>query len=590
MSTTTYTIAAGKSNTNDLATVKAKFTEGDAINVVVNDKNGKCLGNLNVGSKNKCTYNHNSAFMADVCFDIGKFYTDRYNHAFQSHDDKIRYFTLCNDTDVPVSLKIRCLSDPSEEVFTRNCSKFIVAPNSVDSFDLATVISKEPYEASQRLYFEVKSDDGKSIRTLDVFYYDANSDKESRFILEKKDNDWSIKYDGIKKKVEVQATPIRGIQLYNDDGWFVANIRVKYGNGHSYNVNQDITRGHSRTFDIAETKGKIKDGETIWLETVVEDGTNNKAVERFIYRQSSDYRAIYSISGTIRENTQYYKGLSKTYTHEAEPVRFFELQNEGAFYARIKIHSASGSYTSKHYIPALKYHRVDLVTLGKFKDGEEVWMETLIKGGHCNTTEQRFTYSSDSDAKACFRIEGTTTNNSDEYVGTYKIGVLPHEPITEEKITAKIDAWENKKNTPCAWTGIKKEFVVEALRTYADRYFGRTKEYSEYFQPTEIEQGPYPFCGPLAIMFYLAKLNFSTFIDTIIQLYEDGHLMGYRAPKKLRELGKLNKNGQNNIDEYFESKCSHETRNTNWMFLASLAQKEAIFDIKLQNKLDELDS
>jgi len=109
-----------------------------------------------------------------------------------------------------------------------------------------------------------------------------------------------------------------------------------------------------------------------------------------------------------------------------------------------------------------------------------------------------------------------------------------------------------------------------------------TNKYTDYQaggKVSYIDQGKnFNICGPVAIMFALAKYNISTFADVIIQLYETGSLMGYNVPSDLRNLEK----NTNRIEEKY--KCDKDSiANVCWMFQSSLAQKESIFGITLNS-------
>ena len=100
---------------------------------------------------------------------------------------------------------------------------------------------------------------------------------------------------------------IRYISLKNNGG-FVVSIRVK-GGSESYN-GSSFPIGQERTEDLANAVGKIKDGDEVWLETVVKGGKNNVAKQHFVYRKSSNKKACYSIKGTTLNNSLSFNGIS----------------------------------------------------------------------------------------------------------------------------------------------------------------------------------------------------------------------------------------------------------------------------------------
>ncbi len=100
---------------------------------------------------------------------------------------------------------------------------------------------------------------------------------------------------------------IRYISLKNNGG-FVVSIRVK-GGSESYN-DSSFPVGQERTVDLANAVGKIKEGDTVYLEAVVKSGNNRTAGERFTYRKASNLKARYSIKGTILSPKLSFNGIS----------------------------------------------------------------------------------------------------------------------------------------------------------------------------------------------------------------------------------------------------------------------------------------
>jgi molybdopterin converting factor small subunit len=416
------------------------------------------------------------------------------------------------------------------------------------------------------------------------FVYRKTSNKKACYTIKGTTLNNSMPYNGLVEYFTRIAEPIRGISLKNN-GAFVTTIRVKGGSS-SFNVGLDICVGQEQTIDLAQAVGTIKDGDEVWLEAVVTGGYNNMGKQHFIYRKSSVKRASYTIKGTTLNNSMSYYGLESYYVHVGDPIRFISLKNTGGFVTQIRVRSCSGSRTVTQDICVAQERRYDLANaVSTLKDGDEVWLEAVVKGGANKTGRQRFIYRRSSDNKALYTISGTTQINSLSYNGLFKVGVAPWASVSYSDTINKIDKWD-KKQTACAWPGILKREIVDGLKEIARRYFIVTNKYTTFRNcnnsstdyQSGIDQGSgFPICGPVAVMFYLAKLNISTFVDTVTALYETGSLMGYSVPYSLR---KIEKDG-NKIEKKYE--CSDDNiANVCWMFEASLAQKESILDIELE--------
>ena len=162
----------------------------------------------------------------------------------------------------------------------------------------------------------------------------------------------------------------------------------------------------------------------------------------------------------------------------------------------------------------------------------------------------------------------------------------PANPNTQENLLKKIDEWYNRR-TSSAWTGISKKKIADGLNRIVELYFGSTEKYTKFRDCssskktdyyTGIDQGSgFSICGPVAIMFYLAKLNMSSFIDVVTTLYEYGTLKDYRVPEKLRTL-----KDNNNAENLYECK-EDVVASVCWMFQASMAQKEAVGDVDFKS-------
>ena len=100
-----------------------------------------------------------------------------------------------------------------------------------------------------------------------------------------------------------------------------------------------------------------------------------------------------------------------------EEIRWISLKNNGGFVVKMRIHG-SGEYESGGFFPIGQEKTVDLAdAVGNIKDGDEVWLEAVVKLGKNNKAKQRFVYRRSSGNKAGYSIKGTTLNNSLSYNG-----------------------------------------------------------------------------------------------------------------------------------------------------------------------------
>lgn len=251
----------------------------------------------------------------------------------------------------------------------------------------------------------------------------------------------------------------------------------------------------------------------------------------------------------------------------------------------IRLHGDFGTYDISNDICVAQEKRIDLANFVKIKDNQEVWLEAVVKWGSNQTARERFIYKKESNNNACYSISGSTLINKLSYNDTSKVGVLLSAPARQDDLMNKIDNWKSNEKTACAWPGILKSEIVSGLNKIVELYFS-TNRYVDHQhlgnQPdilySGVCQGNAPICGPVVAMFCLAKLNINTFVDVVISLYETGSLMGYKVPSKLRNQGKK----ANNIEDLYEC-YPKEVSNVCWMFQSSLAQKESIFPIKLED-------
>ena len=485
--------------------------------------------------------------------------------------EEIRWISLNNKAGFTVKIRVHGNSANYEP-----CGYYPVCQEKVA--DLADAVGIKDGEV---VWLEAVPSVGSNCKAKERFIYRKSSNKRACYSIKGVTVKKSLSYNGLVDEYIKIAEPIRGFTLRNN-GAFVAHIRIKSNSG-SYNYDHDICLKQEQTLDLSQTYGKIKDGDEVWLEAVVVGGGNNTGKQRFVYRKSSETRAIFTISGTLWINSISYNGTQRFITKITEPIRFITLKNTGGFVARVRIHGGSSSYNFSNDICVTQEKRFDLAdAFGTIKNGDEIWLETVVRGGANKTAPQRFVFQRTADSKACYTISGSTQINSLSYQGVFKVGVLPSTPATFNGITNKISDWNNKR-TACAWPGINKSEVVNGLKKIADCYFNKSQKYTSFFWLGKsgttvfsgVDQGSgFQTCGPVAVMFSLVKLNISTFIDVITTLYETGSLMGYKVPGNLRNL----ESNTNKIENKYP--CSdNDLANVCWMFQASLAQKESLLDI-----------
>lgn len=483
--------------------------------------------------------------------------------------NEIRFISLQNKGGFTVKMRI---NGGSKEY---NMDKYFPVGQE-KTMDLANAVGK--IKDGDEVWLEAVVKWGKNNKAKQRFIYRKSSARKAKYTISGTTLDNTMKYSGIVDEYTMVSTPVRAISLSNNGG-FVAQIRIK-GDFGSYTVNQDICVKQEKTLDLKEAVGKIKDGDVVWLETVVKAGYYNEGRQRFVYRQSSTQRARYTISGTTLNNSLTYNGIESYFTRVSEPVRFVSLKNDGGFVARIRVHGDFGSRTINNDICVCQERRVDLSTCG-VREGDEVWLEAVVVGGSYKTGKERFIYRKSSDNRICYSISGSTLINSLHYNDVCKVGVVPAVAPSDNEITKKINDWTNDRKTACAWPGIEKNEIVDGLNILKEHYFS-SNGYRNGVCYTGIDQGRgFPTCGAVAAMFALARLNFGTFVDVVIDLYETGSLMGYKVPVRLRNL----ESKENKVEEKY--KCTTAgISNVCWMFQGSLAQKESIFDVKLDDLLD----
>lgn len=406
------------------------------------------------------------------------------------------------------------------------------------------------------------------------FVYRKTSNKRARYTIAGGTLTARLSYQGLISQYTKIAEPIRFLSLKVEKAGFYSRIHVKGGSS-TYNDPENITVGEERILDLSKAGGKIQDGDVVFLEAFVAGGCDKTATQGFVYKKSSVKRARYTISGTTGSNTLTYNGLSDFFTVVDTPVRFVELKNKGVFTSRIRVQGDSGTYVSESLLAGQEL-KVNLRAIKEIKNGEKFWVEVAVLGGDDAVGRHLFTCGYTSDDKVRYTISGTTKNNKLTYDGIFKVGGKEIAPTPYGQIREKIENWAHSHSGKSAWPGITVEQVRLGLNrlVFCQEY---TNGYTVFtpnrpFPCSGVIQGDdYPICGPVAVMFYLAKVNLNMLADVVMKLYDTGSLMGYNVPKRLRDASV-------NVAEKYP--CG-EAPEVNWMFQASLAQMETSLKIEL---------
>lgn len=104
-----------------------------------------------------------------------------------------------------------------------------------------------------------------------------------------------------------------------------------------------------------------------------------------------------------------------------EIIRAFELQNKGAFVARLKVKNSSGAVVTSPNIIMTKSATIDLNQyLNKFNDGDTITVGVEVVGGKNRTSTRQFIYRAGSLEKVIIEASGTTVNSKLKFVETKK--------------------------------------------------------------------------------------------------------------------------------------------------------------------------
>ena len=100
-----------------------------------------------------------------------------------------------------------------------------------------------------------------------------------------------------------------------------------------------------------------------------------------------------------------------------EIIRAFELKNNGAFVARLRVKSSSGASITSSDILIRQSKVIDLNQyLDKINDGDTVWLEAVVVAGRNRTSTRKFIYRAGALEKAKFEISGTTLTSKLKFI------------------------------------------------------------------------------------------------------------------------------------------------------------------------------
>ena len=184
-----------------------------------------------------------------------------------------------------------------------------------------------------------------------------------------------------------------------------------------------------------------------------------------------------------------------------ESIRAFELKNNGAFVARLRVKSSSGESITSGDILINSSKTIDLNQyLNKINDGDTVWLEAVVVGGKNKTSSKKFIYRAGALEKANYEISSTTMSSKLKFVDTKKaydyhffFDKEPHEIngiyyvlVPEDSIAIVHEHLEEYKGAvkiPRTITYQKKKYVVTEIGNQA---FGYCDELTSLTLPASI--------------------------------------------------------------------------------------------------------
>ena len=169
-----------------------------------------------------------------------------------------------------------------------------------------------------------------------------------------------------------------------------------------------------------------------------------------------------------------------------EIIRAFELKNNGAFVARLRVKSSSGASITSSDILIRQSKVIDLNQyLDKINDGDTVWLEAVVVLGRNRTSSKKFIYRAGALEKAKFEISGTTLTSKLKFIETkeayeyhnfyeeensHEINGINYILIPEESIAIvvpKSGEYQGVVRIPSTVTYQKKKYVVTEIGKFA---------------------------------------------------------------------------------------------------------------------------
>ena len=103
-------------------------------------------------------------------------------------------------------------------------------------------------------------------------------------------------------------------------------------------------------------------------------------------------------------------------------IRSISLKNNGGFVARVRVKTNSKSYDVNDDILLGQEKTINLAeAINTIKNGDEIWLEVVVKGGKNKTATQHFVYGKASGKRASYTISGTTLINKLHYNGIQQL-------------------------------------------------------------------------------------------------------------------------------------------------------------------------
>lgn len=238
----------------------------------------------------------------------------------------IRWLTLKNNGGFVARIRIHAIhADGTSNSYNVKKDITLGFSRKLDLSDTNGVVRE-----GDTVWLEVYVKWGKNRKASERFVYKKDSKFNASYSIKGGTLDSKLSFDGTSIEYIEENTEVRYISLKNK-GAFVSRIRIKgvhpNGSSYSYNLNKDICVYQEKTLDLSNTDGVVKDGDSVQLEAYVSCGNNNKASEKFIYRESSASVASYVIKGTTWNNSLYLASFN-CYANYFESQQTYSLYNQ----------------------------------------------------------------------------------------------------------------------------------------------------------------------------------------------------------------------------------------------------------------------